>query len=151
MSKQRKNLNRVLGVDPSLEHASALVQEYSGKLRTVSRRIRDVREEYLAATQRRREQPLPSPKIPVKHSAQEEHIWFEVVDGFRSRHEEFTRYLRALIPHAKRLAQHVSQLITHGTDQTIVKIELSLRVAELESAVETAQKLAASNAPILHF
>lgn len=34
--------------------------------------------------------------------------------------------------------------------RTIVKIELSLRVAELESAVHTAQTLAASQLAFLH-
>ena len=50
----------------------------------------------------------------------------------------------ALIPQALKLARHVSQLITHGIVQTIVKIELGLRVAELESAIETARLLTQS-------
>jgi hypothetical protein len=95
--------------------------------------------------ERRRKQSSPSPDSPDNHTPQERQLWFQVVDGFRNRHDEYTGYLRALIPQARKLAQHVSQLITHGTNETIIKIELALRVAELESAIETAQTLSASN------
>jgi hypothetical protein len=69
-------------------------------------------------------------------------MWFEMGNGFQSRFQECTEYLRTLVPQAVKLAQHVSQLITHGTDRSILQIELSLRVAELESAINTAEKLA---------
>jgi hypothetical protein len=54
-------------------------------------------------------------------------------------------FVAGAIEHGVKLAQHVSQLITHGTSQTIVQLELSLRVAELESAIQLAQYLASSS------
>ena len=145
MSKQRKTIKQFPGVDPSLDHASSLVQEYTSKLRTVIRRIRNVRENYLAAAQERLKKSPSNKDNPVNQSPQEQQVWHQVVDGFRTRNDEYSQYVRSLIPQARRLAQHVSQLITHGTNDTIIKIELSLRVAELESAIQTAQTLSASN------
>jgi len=149
MSKQSNNIRQIPGVEPSLDHASALVQEYTTKLRAISRQIRDVRDKYLAQRQKRLNQHLPKPQIPGDPSQQEQQIWFELVGGFRSRHDEYTSRLRALIPQATKLAKHVSQLITHGTEQTIVKIDLGLRAAELESAIETARTLTNSNVVFL--
>jgi hypothetical protein len=144
MSKQRKTIRHVPGVDPSLEHASALVQEYTRKLRAISRRIREVREKHLATMEKRCKRSSPNSDNPGNRTPQEQTLWFEVEQSFRSRHDEYAEYLRALVPQARQLAQHVSQLITHGTNQTIVKIELSLRVAELESAIQTAGLLSNS-------
>ncbi|MCI0741816.1 MAG: hypothetical protein L0Y72_22510 [Gemmataceae bacterium] len=145
MSKQRNmKPNGSLG-DPSLDHASALIQEYTRKLRAMSRRSRDVRKECLAANQRRLKLSSAIPNKERNHSPEEQHLWFEIMDEFRSRHDEYVTYLHALLPQAKKLAQHVSQLITHGTEQTIVQIELSLRVAELESAIEAAKASTNSN------
>jgi hypothetical protein len=145
MSKQRRITPHSSLGDPSLDHASALVQEYTRKLRTISQQIHDVREKYLAANQRRLKLSSASPSAPGKNSPHEQHLWFEKLNGFRSQHDECAKYLRALIPQARKLAQHVSQLITHGSNPTIVQIELSLRVAELETAIETAQASASSN------
>ena len=145
MSKKRNITSGFLWGDPSLDHASELVQEYTRKIRAISQQIRDVREKYLAANQRRIKLSSASPRNPGEHSPHEQQLWFELVNDFRSRYDERVRYLRALIPHARKLAQHVSQLITHGTNQTLFQIEFSLRVAELETAIETAQQLASSN------
>ena len=144
MSKQRRITPHSSLGDPSLDHASALAQEYTKKLRTISKQSREIREKYLAANQRRLKLSLASPSAPGKNSPEEQHLWFETLDGFRLQHDEYARYLQALMPQAKRLAQHVSQLITHGTT-TIVQIELSLRVAELESAIQAAQASASSD------
>jgi hypothetical protein len=145
MSKKRNSPSSLLLGDPTVDHASELVQEYTRKIRAISQQIRDVREKYLAANQRRIKLSSAIPGHPREDSPYEQQLWIEVVNDFRSRHDDRARYLRALLPHARKLAQHVSQLITHGTNHTIVQIELSLRVAELESAIETAQKLASSN------
>jgi hypothetical protein len=145
MSKQRKRIPPILGIDAALDHASALVQEYTKKLRAISRRIRDVHEKYLAEMDGRLKQLTLNSTTPAKLSPDERQIWIAVVDGFQSLHNEYIGYLSALIPQAVKLAQHVSQLITHGTSETIVRIELSLRVAELESAIRTAQTLAATH------
>jgi hypothetical protein len=145
MSKKRNTTTGILLGDPSLDHASELIQEYTKKIRAICRQIRDVREKHLAATQKRLKLPSVSPNNPRAPSPDEEHLWIEILDGFRSRHDECAKYLRAVIPHARKLAQHVSQLITHGTNQTVVQIELGLRVAELETAIATAQALASSN------
>jgi hypothetical protein len=150
MSKQRKSISRLRYDDPILEHALALVEEYTRKLRAIGRRIRDNQAKYLLEAQELLKQPAKGASTPVKHSPQEQQIWFEVVNGFQSRHQECTEYLRVLVPQATKLAQHVSQLITHGTDQTIIKIELGLRVAELESAIKTSQILAANQLVFLH-
>lgn len=139
MSKQRKTVPPAPGGDPALDRASALVQEYTGKLRAISRRIRKVRGEYLAEKQRRLEQ-MP----PHQRSSPEQQLWLKVIHNFQSLHDEYVDYVRALFPQAKKLGLHVSQLITHGIDQTLDKIELSLRVAELETALETARALANS-------
>ncbi len=149
MSKQRKSIPDFLGQDPILDHASALVEEYTRKLRAITRRLRDIHTKYLIEVQERRKQSPQNTSAPVKHSPQEQQIWFEVVNGFQSQYNEYAEYLRVLIPQAAKLAQHVSQLITHGTSQTLIKIELSLRVAELESAINTAQQLAGSSLAFL--
>jgi hypothetical protein len=147
MSKQRKS-NRLFASDnPALEHAADLVEEYTRKLRAMSRRIHDIRAKYLAEVQQRRKNSQQGPTNPVTRSAQEQQLWLEEVQGFQARHDECAEYLRGLIPQAVKLAQHVSQLITHGTNQSIIQIELSLRVAELESAIRTAQTLA--NSPLV--
>lgn len=145
MSKQRKSLPGFLGEDPSLEHALALVQEYTRKLRTISRRIRDIHAKYLVEAQERLKEPPPRTETPIRHSPKQQEIWVEIVNGFQSQQNECKEYLRVLIPQAVKLAQHASQLIGHGTNQTIIKIELSLRVAELESAINTARSLAGSS------
>lgn len=148
MSKQRKNTSRFAGDDPTLDHTSDLVEEYTRKLRTMSRRIQDIHAKYLVEVEKRRKQSQQSTATPVKRSTQEQQIWHQVWDGFQSRNQECADYLRTLIPQAVKLAQHVSQLITHGTNRSIVQIELSLRVAELESAIKTAQNLV--NSPLAY-
>ncbi len=145
MSKQRKRISSIPGEDPVLDQASALLQEYTGKFQAIIRRIHNVREEHVAASQKRLKRLSLSTESPIEVSSQEQKIWLELVDSFRSRHDEYTRYLLGLMPQAKKLAQHVSQLITHGTNRTLSKIELSLRVAELESAIGAGTTLAASD------
>lgn len=142
----KRGLKRTVPLgDPSLDHASALVQEYTRKMRATCHRIRDIRAEYYAANEKRLKLSSVGSANPRNHSPYKEQLWFETVNDFRTRHDEYVKYLRALIPQARTLAQHVSQLITHGTDRTVVKIELSLRVAELESAIDSAIELASSN------
>jgi hypothetical protein len=131
--------------EPAVDRALALVREYTGKLRGAIRRARDVREEYITAKRKRDdEQTSANPKHGSKDAAQEQHLWFQTVEIFRTRHEEYVGYLRTLFPQTTKLAQHVSQLITHATDKTLDKIELSLRVAELECAAEAARGLTAT-------
>jgi len=144
MARQRKIERRVPGVEPSVDHALVLVQEYTSKIRTIIRRMWILREKYLAMLQKRSAAPLVPQDGPSKRSHKEEMLLREVNDGFQQRHEDHARYLRALVPNATKLAQHVSQLVTHGTDQTIVKLELGLRVAELESSINSANQWAST-------
>src|SRR5262245_39687827 len=113
MSKQRsKRIVPLPGEDPSLDQASALVQEYTGKIRAMVRRIYDIRDEYLAMVQKRLKPPSPPPDISRNVAQQEQQIWIQLVDSFRTRHDQCTKYLIDLLPHATKLALHVSQLIT---------------------------------------
>jgi chromosome segregation ATPase len=144
MSRQRNSTpNGALG-EPSLDHASALIQEYNRKLRVTSRRIHELRKEYLDANQRRLELSSQNSGKERNQSSLETTLWFQRLDEFRSRHDAYAEDVRAITPQARKLAQHVSQLISHGTDQTMVQIELGLRVAELESAIQSAKATAHS-------
>ena len=145
MAKQRKTVTHAFSGSPTLEHASMLIQEYTVKLRAMCRRIRDVRNQYYSAREKRIKQSPANQHNFNNLPPQEMQLWLEILEGFRSQHDEYVKYLRSLFPQARKLAQHVSQLITHDPQQTIVKIELSLRVAELESAIETAHTLSAVN------
>lgn len=150
MSKQRRTIPQYLGVDPVLDHASGLVDEYIKKLRAASHRLRAVDSEYLAEAQRlRRRYPRSDDTSRTDVARDRQQIWFQIMQGFQSQHDEYVQYLMAIVPPAMKLAQHVSQLITHGTSESIMQIELSLRVAELESAINAAQAQATSPFPYL--
>jgi hypothetical protein len=139
MSKLAKRILPILGNDPVLEHSSALVQEYTRKLRGISRQLRTINKEYLAAAQKRfRQSQANLNNQGVFSAASEQSLWRAIVEDFKSRQFEYVKYVHAIYPQARKLAQHVSQLITHGPNSTVVQIELGLRIAELESAIDSA-------------
>lgn len=141
MSKQRITIGKSPSIEPSLDHALGLVQEYTRKLRVFSKRIHAIRDEYLKTLESRAREDSKGSNGAANSKVVRQQAWFEIVGSFQSRNSACAAYLRALVPPAKKLALHVSQLATHGTNETIVKLELGLRVAELESAIQAAQEL----------
>jgi len=141
MSKQRSVTPTGSMDDPALDHASALIVEYTGKLLAGISQIRKVRKEHLVANRMRLEQSSANSNKSDERSHYDQMLWFEAKNDFQSRHEENVRHLRAIIPQATKLAQHASQLISHAPNQTIVRIEFGLRIAELETAIESAKSL----------
>lgn len=61
--------------------------------------------------------------------------------ALRDDREELVRLLRAIKEPAFMLARHVSQMVEHGRMDELTRIELRLRLAEFEHALESAKPL----------
>lgn len=116
--------------------ATSLMREYTKKLQKGCWRLRDFREKFLAAKEKRMQEVKDTPS-----NGKLQQIWTEKVPSFQATYNQKCTFLRNLTPPTKKLAQHISQKISHGGLVDLKKIEMSLRLAELESAISETEEM----------
>jgi hypothetical protein len=119
-----------------LDTVAPLMKEYTAKLRSASGKLRAFRDKVLLEKETRVEQFGDNPSDNKARQT-----WQEKAMDFQSVYQQRCKQLRNLIPPTKKLAQHVSQMLSHGELDDLEKIELTLRLAELENAISEMEQM----------
>src|SRR3712207_5795035 len=101
MSRQRRITGVVPGRERPADRTAVLVQEYTRKLKVTCQRIHDLRERYVAATERHLNEITANSGRHPMPSSQDIQLWHHRTEAFQSRNEEHVSYLRALFPQAR--------------------------------------------------
>ena len=143
MSKMRTNGKN----DPPsfAETVIPLMKEYSSKLRSATRELRASRERVRSIVESQVENTQDPQKTQTPKVQQ---FWHDRASALQTLDGQLCTPLQNLVPPARKLGQHVSQMINHGGLADLEKIELSLRLAELESTISVAQEMLQEHAPV---